>query len=193
MRLLTTSDAERKAFDNLYFKYHHAVYRNIKKLIMDEDTALDVLQEVFLSLWENREKLLSDESVGGWLFAVSYNKSVSVLRNKVKKSLLDENTLEMIQNEVYEPAHIKENDFLLKMNIIKEAVNVLPPRKQEVYKLYRFEGMSREEVAEQTELSQETVKDYLKQSNQIIKRYIAHHYPTFIKIGTSIPLLDYFS
>lgn len=191
MRLWKTADEERKVFDDLYIKYHKAVYQNIRKLVQDEDASLDILQEVFLSLWENKDKVLFEESVGGWLFVVSYNKSMSLLRKQVKTSVIDEENPELISDS-YSTLQ-REREFDLKMNVLNEAVNLLPPRKQEAFKLHRFEGMSKEEVALEMELSKETVMDYLKQSNQMIKKYISHHYPSLLALGASLSILEYFS
>jgi RNA polymerase sigma factor (sigma-70 family) len=76
-----------EAFDALYHQYKKQVYRNIFKLVRNSDAAEDLLQEVFITLWENRSELQSDRSVAGWLFVVSHNKAQSFLRKKVRESL----------------------------------------------------------------------------------------------------------
>jgi RNA polymerase sigma factor (sigma-70 family) len=68
------------SFNAVYNKYHNAVYANILKYVQSKAQAEDILQEVFLSLWENRQNLRENGSVGGWLFVVSHNKSLAFLR-----------------------------------------------------------------------------------------------------------------
>src|SRR5689334_6078140 len=78
-------DGDRLAFDELYWKYHQAVYRNIFKFAKDEDVASDILQDVFTALWDKRDRLDSGQSVSGWLFVVSFNQSVNYTRKKLKE------------------------------------------------------------------------------------------------------------
>ena len=70
------------AFDILYHKYHHAIYRNIYKITKDKEISQDILQDVFIVLWEKRYKIKPDQSVSGWLFVISFNRSISYLRKK---------------------------------------------------------------------------------------------------------------
>ena len=75
------------AFDALYQKYHNAVFANIFKLIRQQEAAEDVLQDVFVALWENRLRIEPGKSVGGWLFVVSYNKAVKFLHKTVREKI----------------------------------------------------------------------------------------------------------
>ena len=194
MKILASYHVDLNQFDKVYSKYQKAVYRNIKKLVHDEELALDILQEVFLKLWENKDKLSNEDSVGGWLFVVSYNKSISHLRGQLKSTLVSsekvESLLENISEEINE---MDEEAELLKMKILEEAISVLPARKKEVFQLYRFEGLSKEEVAEKLEISKETVKDHLKQSNQLIRKYVALKYPSILQLSITVGMMDYFS
>src|ERR1700716_904553 len=73
------------AFDALYWKYHEPVYRNILKFTKDTIVAEDILQEVFAKLWEKRLAINPDQSVGGWLFVVSFNLSVNHTRKRLRE------------------------------------------------------------------------------------------------------------
>lgn len=193
MQLLASGKSDLQTFDELYAKYHKAVYLNIKKLIEDEETALDILQEVFMSLWENREKLDFKTFTGGWLFVVSYNKSISHLRKKVSDSIdYSDNVTEIQADENKDWNEQVEIDYLMKLQVLEEAVDVLPNRKKQVFQMCRFEGRSKEEVAEQLQLSTDTVKDYLKQSNQMIRRYILAKYPSLLSLSAYAAVTDYF-
>lgn len=193
MKLSKSVKSEINLFDELYVKYHHAVYLNIKKLVHDEQAALDILQEVFMSLWENKEKLDLQNFSGGWLFVVSYNKSISFLRKKITESIdYTEELAEIYADDSKEWNDQIETDYMMKLQVLEEAVNILPHRKKQVFQMCRFEGQSKEEVAEQLQLSTDTVKDYLKQSNQMIKRYVLGKYPSLLSISVYASMTDYF-
>ncbi|WP_315823713.1 sigma-70 family RNA polymerase sigma factor [Paraflavitalea speifideaquila] len=186
----TDLSADLAHFDRLYYQYHQAVYANIYKLVSDAQNAEDILQEVFLSLWENRQQL-DLEKVAGWLFVVSYNKAATYLKRKLKES-----TVFVAENSstehVVAPEAPDEQLYQLRLLIVEEAIDRLPARKKEVFRLCRFEGKSHDEVAVQLGISVLSVKDYLKQSTQFIRQYVHNRYPHF-EISSLSLLLIYFS
>lgn len=161
------------AFDELYHQYHHAVYSNIRKLIREDLAAEDILQEVFLALWECRHKLDTGK-VAGWLFVTSYNKSIKHLKRKAR-----ENTSLIAGESIPEPSReepVREDLYHFRVSLIEDAVNHLPERKRQVFTLCRYEGKSFDEVARIMDISPSSVRDYLKQSNRFIKEYIFSNY-----------------
>ncbi|HXO75461.1 MAG TPA: sigma-70 family RNA polymerase sigma factor [Puia sp.] len=180
-----TDPLDLSAFDGLYHQYHHAVYSNIRKLIRQEEAAEDILQEVFLALWENRQKLDSAR-VAGWLFVTSYNKSIKYLKRKQRESavpLVDE----LLHNSIPEEETNSEEWHRFRVSMIEDAVNHLPERKKQVFRLCRYEGKSCDEVARIMDISPTSVRDYLKQSNRFIKEYIFSNY-TELSLSV-VPLL----
>ena len=162
-------------FDGLYHQYHHAVYSNIRKLVRHEEAAEDILQEVFLALWENRHKL-DHTKVAGWLFVISYNKSIKYLKQKNR-----ENAVPLIDDSLYENVFDEESTTTeewhrFRVSMLEDAINHLPERKKQVFRLCRYEGKSCDEVARIMEISPSSVRDYLKQSNRFIKDYIFSNY-----------------
>ncbi len=164
-------------FTALYKKYHKPVYLNIKKIIRDDDTALDILQEVFTKLWERRNRFSNTNDIGGWLFTVSYNQSISFLRKKIYQTSDEVLNEELIPEEFSQD----EEDTQTKLIVIKEAVDCLPARKKEIFILDRFEGKTKEEISEITGLSKDLIREYLNQSNKYIQRYIGIKYPHLIQ------------
>ncbi|MFT3825330.1 MAG: sigma-70 family RNA polymerase sigma factor [Chitinophagaceae bacterium] len=164
-------------FDGLYRRYHQAVYANICKMVHEPQAAEDILQEVFLALWENRQKLDAGQ-VAGWLFVVSYNKAATFLKKKLKEPAVLLHTEELPEPFVSSES-TDEDLYHLKLSIVEEAVSHLPARKKEVFRLCRFEGKSYDEVATLLGISVVSVRDYLKQSTQFIKKYVSLHYPHF--------------
>ena len=159
------------AYEVLYHRYKQPVFANIRKMVKDPDAAEDILQEVFIALWENRHTIDQAKGAGGWLFVVSYNKSASYLKKKLREAALLESETDLADLAIAdEPA----NDELtsLQLALVEEAVRHLPARKQAVFRLCRFEGKSVEEVAADTGISVASVKDYLKQSTRFIRDYV---------------------
>jgi RNA polymerase sigma-70 factor (ECF subfamily) len=159
------------AFDALYHRYRQPVYTNILKLVRQSETAEDILQEVFVGLWENRQKIDTSKSVGGWLFVVSHNKALSVLKKKVREAAVVQWEADLPDASPVEDP-IDEELYGLQLALIEEAVEHLPARKRDVFRRCRFDGQSAEEVAASTGISVASVNDYLKQSTRFIRAYI---------------------
>ncbi len=160
-----------RAFNQLYFKYHAAIYRNIFKLLKDGEESENILQEVFTSLWLNRVTLDAAKPVANWLFVVSYNKSITHLKKSLKKTL----AYQQIENE-HEYAH-EEDVFLkeIKLKLINEACLNLSPQKRKVFDLCKLQGKSYEETAVELNISKHTVKEYLSLAVKSIKEYVDQH------------------
>ena len=144
-RLHTEITANLEQFNRLYQQYHQAVYANICKMVQHPESAEDILQEVFITLWNNLGELKA-ESVAGWLFVVSYNKAASHLRKKLREAAVLSTTIQLPDIAAPEPQD--EALYQLKLSMVQEAVRHLPPRKEEVFRLCRLEGRSHDEVAD---------------------------------------------
>ncbi|TYP92307.1 RNA polymerase sigma-70 factor (ECF subfamily) [Sphingobacterium allocomposti] len=176
-------------FDDLYLKFSDAVYANIFKLVKRPDDAEDILQDVFVALWESRYKLIN-RSIGGWLFVVSHHKAMDHLKRQVKQSFEQIYSDEELPDQTNDSEE-KETVYLEQMKMIKEAVEALPERKRQVFQLCRLDGRSKDEVAELMGISVNSVADYLKQSNKAIKEYILEHYPRAIATGLLVVMTVY--
>nr|WP_315424407.1 sigma-70 family RNA polymerase sigma factor [uncultured Pedobacter sp.] len=175
----------RDVFDQIYKEYHKAVYANIFKLIKDPSIAEDILQDVFFALWENKAKLDPEQPVSAWLFVVSYNRSISYLRKKIKQNIryVDSyDSFHTVAEEIFPDQYLIEAE----LNMLEEAINALSPQKQKVFRLCRFEGKSQKETAQLLGLSTESVKDYLKQSKYFIREYMLSRNPTCGIISVSV-------
>jgi RNA polymerase sigma-70 factor (family 1) len=180
------------AFEHLYNQYSAAIYANIRKMVRQPDLAEDILQDVFTVLWTNRAKMDPDRSVGNWLFVVSYHRSLTHLKKKLR-----ENTIPTAEPAAFadiadiadlpEESGIDEQYYGAQIDILSTAVERLPAHKQRVFRLYHFENKTFDEIARELNLSTASVKFYLKQSRSFIRQYVSGHFPE--TIGLSILLL----
>lgn len=157
------------AFRLLYEQYHHSLFRNVMRLVHSEEEAQDVVQEVFITLWEKRLSLNTDMPVNGWLFTLSYNRSVNHLKKKLRQELLEQKA----------GVQLADTDDIELVNtqwkLIEEAVNQLSPQKRKVFELCRLQGFSYDKAASELGISKHTVSEYLQQAMAIIRQYIKDH------------------
>jgi RNA polymerase sigma-70 factor (family 1) len=179
---------EVEAFDTLYWRYHQAVYANILKLTKEKEATKDILQEVFIALWEKRSTIDVNQSISGWLFVVSYNKSITYLKKSLKDSVNQELTEEIKPTE--EPSfNIREVQFQL----LEKAVEQLSPQKRKVFELCKLQGKTYHEAAKELNISKHTVKEYLSAAITNIKEYIKTHPDYLVCFSCCILLFQSFS
>jgi RNA polymerase sigma-70 factor (ECF subfamily) len=172
-RLRNSDDA---AFQAIYQQYHHAVFANIVRIAKRQQEAEDILQDVFITLWESRFKLTEAQSIAGWLFTTSYYKTLSHIRKVIRQSvvLVPDLPQELMQEE--EDAG-REEAYIHKLSVITHAMESLPPRKRTAFQLCRLEGKTYEEVAAILEISVDSVRDYVKTSSTFIRKQVLEQNP----------------
>jgi len=159
------------AFNTLYWEYHGAVYANAFKLIRDAVVSEDIVQEVFVTLWEKRHKIDPKQDIAGWLFVVSHHKTIDQLKRKLRHTLA-----EKILQAVVEDSGAADNDFTdEQLGAIERAVDQLSPQKRKVFELCKMQKRTYENAAEELHISKYTVKEYLSEAMISIKKYIVQH------------------
>lgn len=173
------------AFERLYNRYSAAIYANICKMIRQPDLAEDILQDVFSVLWTNRAKIDPAQSVGNWLFVVSYHRSLTCLKKKLRENTIP--AIEPALADIPDESGIDEKYYETQIEMLNTAVSRLPLHKQRVFRLYHFENKTLDEIARELGLSIASVKFYLKQSRSLVRQYVDGRLPQ--AVGVSILLL----
>lgn len=154
-----------EVFRYLFDKYYSAISRNIRKLVADECAAEDLLQECFITLWEKRNDLADAVDLGGWLFNTSYYKSMSYLRSNIKRAIVNqayfpEDTGIEDGEQQIEASHIYQQ----RMALLNNAIAALPQQRQRAVILCKVQGEPYEKVAQEMNLSEATIRQYVKLS-----------------------------
>ena len=170
---LITGDME--AFNEIYQRYFHPVYCNALKITREIPVAEDVLQEVFITLWEKRATIDPENSLAGWLFIVCYHKSVNILRKKLRESLLYKNLQPPSLQPPEENSMEEEIRYGTQWKILENALSCLSPQRRKVFELCKLQGKTYEEAALELRISKYTVKEYLSSAVASIKEYSLHH------------------
>jgi RNA polymerase sigma-70 factor (ECF subfamily) len=161
------------AFDELYRKYSRRLHKFSYSMIKSTEDAENIIQDVFLNLWLNREKVEKSASVRYYIFTIAYNSAISVIRKKIK----DSNYLEYVktlQDLVQEPVdlQVEYRELDEKLNKI---IDNLPARQKEVYLLSRIEGLKYSEIAERLNISINTVENHLSRALDHIRKKLGSY------------------
>ena len=174
------------AFDILYYKYYEPVRGNVFKIMRDEAITDDILQEVFISLWDKRKQFAEYKKISGWLFVASYNRSMNYLRRQATERVFKQ-PFDDDKEFVDEPGNesLQEQQFLL----IEEAIAQLPPQRKKIFELCRLQGKTYDQTAFELSISRNTVKEHLAKATDFIRAYIQNHQGTSMVITSFTMML----
>lgn len=143
----------RLAFSDFFRKNHDRFVRYSMKYVHSKDDALDIVQEVFVNLWNNRLTIDPEKSLLTYLFVSVRNRSLNFIRDSKDLTSLDETQI---------PEELEENDSLTELQmVLKESLEHLPERQREAFELSRFEGLQHDEIASIMNVSSRTVNNHI--------------------------------
>ncbi|RZS75019.1 RNA polymerase sigma factor [Pseudobacter ginsenosidimutans] len=175
--LLQISRRDELAFAELVKRYRENIYTTALRLVHRRVLAEEVLQDVFLKVWLNAAGLPELDNFPAWLNRVARNTIYTAFRQSLKENVVE------LNEEVEEAAHFLEEDRILDKEysaLLHEAVNSLPPRQQQTWRLIREEGKKRAEVAAELNISPETVKFHLEAAVKNVRAYCLSRLPAAI-------------
>ncbi len=157
-----------KAFEQLYDLYKVQVFNFCYTILKSKADAQEVVQDTFLKVWHSRDQFQQIISFNGFLYRIAKNNTLNKIRLKVgQPQKYDElredfSTLNQTENEVL---------FHEMKEILDTAIEALPPKRQEIFRLSREEGLSHEEISQRLNISVNTVKGQMRKALAFIKSY----------------------
>ncbi|MEQ8712076.1 MAG: RNA polymerase sigma-70 factor [Cyclobacteriaceae bacterium] len=162
-------EGSREAFEVVYNCYKQRVYFYALKLTKAEELAEEVTQDVFIRVWSNREKIDTQYSFSSFLFRVTHNHTLNVL----KRLNYEQQAKERLAPKYRQGANVTEDTVVHDeyMSILSTAINLLPPKRKSIFDLSRTKGVSHDEIALKMGISKNTVKSQLVKATKFIKTY----------------------
>ncbi len=172
------SAGDEQAFKQLMKLYGHRFLAVAVKMTRTEEAAKDMVQEVFMSIWQNRESLAEVVNPSSYFFTVLYRRIYRHFKKvALEKKLLENVSGVAVANSTEEIVLARESNKL----IIK-AVSKLPPQQQLIFRLVKQEGLSREDIAQQLKISPHTVRNHLAEAVRFIRNFLRESALIFIII-----------
>lgn len=157
------------AFDRVYELYSHKLFSFVFKILKNEAEADDIVQEVFVKIWESRHKLDDYKLLNSYIFTIAYNNSIDLIRKRISNTKY----MEHLKNSAvinFTPTIISQIEFN-ELNIKAEKlVANLPERQKQVYLLHREEGLTYHEIAEQLGISKNTVENHMVKALKYLRQ-----------------------
>ena len=136
---------DRRIIDEIYALYHYKIFRFSLAYLKNEEDAYDLVQEVFIKLWENRMVLNKDTHFDAFLFTIARNSVLSLFRKRItEQKYIDYLTVAATSNT---QGTEEQTDYTFLKERYEQLIEKLPPKRQEIFKLSREKGLSNKEIA----------------------------------------------
>ncbi len=167
--LLNVADGDENAFRQLFRNYYALLATYIFHITKSTELSEEVVSDVFLKIWLQRETLSGIKDFKAYLFIVSRNHALNALKKKIRewkqqKQWEQENQSIVIETDV--------NEISSAGVIIDEAIDHLSPRQKEIYLLHRHERLTYIEIADRLGIGRESVKTHLRIAVRQITDYL---------------------
>lgn len=132
--------------------------------------AEDLVHEVFMKLWEGRERIEITGSFAAYLYRISHNKAIDALKKISKDVALRKEVLEWMDPAIIEPENERLNHY---GELYRNAIAALTPQRQKIFILCKEKGKTYDEAARELGISRNTVKEHMAHSLRFLRNYFA--------------------
>jgi RNA polymerase sigma-70 factor (ECF subfamily) len=164
------ADGEEVAFGILFNLYKSKLYRFTLRICKSEDVAEELVHDVFLKIWNNRDLHHNIDHPATYMYTIAKNKAMDHLRKVACDARLMGQLWHTLSesNDVTQEA-VEANECY---SLVKTALSKLTPQKQLIYRLSREDGLNHEQIAQQLNISKSTVNNHLVGSLKHIKSFL---------------------
>jgi len=154
-------------FIALFTKYENFLFQLAFKLMKNRESSRDIVQEVFITVWNNSEKLDNIENEEAYLYTLTRNKIIDFLR----RAAYDQRLKAEIWKNCSSPTHSTQPIIFREyQQIIEQAIALLPPKRREIY-LLKDMGYKNEEIAQELKISPHTVRNQFAEAILFVRNY----------------------
>jgi RNA polymerase sigma-70 factor (family 1) len=156
-----------EAFDLIYGKYSGKLYAFGLKYLRSTIEAEELVQSVYLKLWETHKNLKKESSFKSYLFTIAYNDICKLFRKRnYRQKFIDDTLYEYSQSSSETEDSI---DYQSVLDQVEQIVEKLPEKQKKIFRKSRQEGKSSKEIAEEVGISSGTVDNYISESLKFIR------------------------
>lgn len=179
MLLSAIASGDENAFRQVYDQYRKRIYSYAFNLTESADKANEIVQEVFVKVWINRQKLKEISNFNSWLHTIARN----VFYDAIKKIANESRAVKTLKVVSDDASHDTDYFILNRENekLLHSILEKLPEQQRLVFQL-RSQGLKREEIAAQLNISENTVRVHLTRALAFIKTHLSNHTDTALLV-----------
>lgn len=153
--------------EELYDYYYPRLYEFSRSFLKQEQGIDDILQEVFIRIWQHRKKIKDTASFNAFIFTITRNLLLNELRSRLKQENLKDEIRRLSMAPEYDG--FDQAQFRDLKTRVEAIVGTLPERQKEIFLLSRSEGLSHKEIASRLEITTKTVEYHISLAIKSLK------------------------
>lgn len=167
------AEGNREAYAVIYRHYLPRLYKYLYDITRNKEDSEEILQDIFLKLWEKKEDLIEVKALSGYLFSIARNK----LMNRYDHQKVERKAIDYITHHKPEARSVTEDHYTYTQysEVVQRAINALPPKRRQVFEMSTQQELSHDEIARQMNISKSMVKKQLYAANNYVKEYLQLH------------------
>jgi len=167
------AEGDRVAFTWFYTSHLNKLYRYIFLFTKSKEDTEEILQDIFIKIWENREKLREIDLASSYLTQIAKNKII----DKVRSMQTRHRVLSEIRRSREGFAYTTGDDCVYREYylVVQEAIEKLPPKRKLIFRLNTENGLSQDEIANQLKISRSVVQKQLYSATHFVRKYLFEH------------------
>jgi RNA polymerase sigma-70 factor (ECF subfamily) len=175
--LLKVAEGDEYAFGQLFKAHYNQLGGFVMRITESEQLTQEIVQDVFLKIWINRGSLAGIDCFKAYLLVVARNHAFNCLKQIAREKSRNK---EWVKTVLHLASNSAEDTAVMdKAALLDEAVELLPPQQKKVYLLSRRDGMKQVEIANDLNISLETVKKHTVLALRFLKNYLRTHIGLF--------------
>jgi RNA polymerase sigma-70 factor, ECF subfamily len=163
-------EGDQSAFEVLFQIYYSRLCVFSNSYVKSLDLARDVVQEVYIKIWDNKENFHITQSLKAYLYQAVRNQSLNFLQQKKQMERLESRLKK--QQEISESSRTEELNTEELSQKVWRLVEELPERRRTIFILYRKHGLSYSEIAEVLGIARKTVENQMGKSLQFLREHL---------------------
>lgn len=176
--LIKVAEGDEKAFGEVFKIYYNQLGDFIMRITESETMTQEIVQDVFLKIWINRSSLAKIECFKAYLLVVARNHTFNCLKQIARERVRNREWVKTVNNQV--SVNVEESFAINAEDLVDEAIELLPPQQKKVYTLSRRNGMKQAEIANELNISLETVKKHMVLALRFLKNHLRSYANHFI-------------
>lgn len=156
-----------EAFSAVYKLYWEKVYNFSRLYLASSEDVAEIVQEVFIKLWETRHLIDEEQSFEGFLFIITRNQIFNYSRKRLNYSFLKMTVMQSIEKSYEEEDQLEIADLKRHLSVL---ISQLPERQQEIFRLSREQHMTYKQIAEQLSISEKTVEYHMTAALKYLRK-----------------------
>jgi RNA polymerase sigma-70 factor (ECF subfamily) len=171
--ILELRNGSHKAFRQLFDEYKKRVYGFLYNMLHSHEETEELLQTVFVKIWENRTSLNHELSLNAYVFKIAKHSALNVLRQKAYKLLLEKQLVDELNISEESASHLDDKDL---KQYVNDLIMRIPKRRRDIFLLRYRQKKSYKEIAEELHISENTVDTQIRRALSFLREQLGNEF-----------------